>query len=147
MEYRRYQPSDLVGVLRLCEQEEWPSFPEDPARANRALTAPGVTTLVALEAEQVVGFAQIQSDGEVQAHLSLIAVDAKRRREGVARELIVRGLRQAGGQRMDLVTDEADGFYASMPHFKMSGFRLYPEYSGPDHARPNITWRGGRVSG
>src|SRR5271155_5640132 len=102
MDYRRYRPSDLPGVLRLCEQEQWPSLPEDPARAHRALTAPGVTTMVAVEDGRVVGFAQLQSDGEIQAHLSLIAVDADVRRRGVARELIVRALRAAGGSRIDL---------------------------------------------
>jgi hypothetical protein len=34
-------------VLRLCESEGWLSFPADPARAVRALTAPGVITVVA----------------------------------------------------------------------------------------------------
>ena len=67
MQIRRFRPDDLSGILRLCEAENWPSFPEDPPRANRALTAPGVTTVVAVEADQVIGFAQMQSDGEVQA--------------------------------------------------------------------------------
>ena len=145
MEYRRYRPSDLPGVLRLCEQEQWPSFPQDPARAGRVLTAPGVTTMVALEGERLVGFAQMQSDGEIQAHLSLIAVDADFRRRGVARELIVRALREAGGLRIDLVTDDATAFYESMPHFRMPGYRLYPEYSGPDQNRPGVIWREGRA--
>jgi ribosomal protein S18 acetylase RimI-like enzyme len=144
MDYRRYRPSDLPGVLRLCEQEQWPSFPEDPARADRALTAPGVTTMVAVEDGRVAGFAQLQSDGEIQAHLSLIAVDADFRRRGVARELIVLALREAGGLRIDLVTEDAAAFYESMPHFRTPGFRLYPEYSGPDRDRPEITWHAGR---
>ena len=98
MQIRRYWPDDLSGVLRLCEAEHWPSFPEDPARANRALTAPGVTTMVAMEDNQVVGFAQMQSDGEVQAHLSLIAVEKGFRRRGIARELTrLRGFAVAAG--------------------------------------------------
>lgn len=131
MEYRRYAPGDLAGVLRLCEIEGWPSFPEDPARAARVLTAPGVTTLVAVEDGRVAGFAQIQSDGEIQAHLSLLAVDPAFRRRGIARELVTLGLRQAGGLRIDLVTDSAEAFYAAFPHFRMPGFRLYPDYRGP----------------
>jgi len=36
----------------------------------------------------------------------------------------------------------------SLPHIAMSGFRLYPEYSGPDRERTEIVWRAGRrVSG
>jgi ribosomal protein S18 acetylase RimI-like enzyme len=131
MEIRRYVPSDLAGVLRLCTLENWPSFPEDPARAGRALTAPGVTTVVAVEGDILAGFAQIISDGEIQAHLSLIAVDPAYRRRGIARDLIVHGLREAGGLRIDLITDSAEDFYASFPHFRLAGFRLYPEYKGP----------------
>jgi ribosomal protein S18 acetylase RimI-like enzyme len=147
MDIRPYIPADLPGVLQLCELEGWPSLPEDPARAHRVLTAPGVTTMVAEDGGQIVGFAQLQSDGEVQAHLSLISVDPAHRRKGVARELIVQALRSAGGLRIDLIAEEAsEGFYAALPHFRRPGFRLYPDYTGPDQYRPGIVWRSGRAS-
>ena len=130
MEYRRYDAADLAAVVRLCAQENWPSFPEDPARAHRALTAPGVTTMIAVEDGVIAGFAQLISDGEIQAHLSLIAVDPAYRRRGVARELIVLALRAAGGLRIDLITNTAEDFYASFPHFRLAGFKLYPGYRG-----------------
>jgi ribosomal protein S18 acetylase RimI-like enzyme len=50
------------------------------------------------------------SDGEIQAHLSLIAVDPAYRRRGIARELIASALRVAGGLRIDLITDSAEEF-------------------------------------
>ena len=128
MKFRRFVPSDLDGIIRLCEQKKWPSFPQDPARALRALTAPGVTTVVALEGKVVAGFAQLMSDGEIQAHLTLIAVDGAFRRCGIGKELISRALRMAGGSRIDLVTDSAPEFYASFPHHRMEGFRLHPGY-------------------
>jgi ribosomal protein S18 acetylase RimI-like enzyme len=130
MRFRPYSPADLAGVLSLCEQENWPTLPADPARANRILTAPGVTTMVATEHGVVAGFAQLMSDGEIQAHLSLIAVRKDFRRRGLARELVRLALRRAGGLRIDLVTDGAEAFYAAMPHFKLSGFRLYPGHAG-----------------
>jgi len=132
MEFRRFVPSDLKGVLRLCEQEGWPSFPEDPARAQRALTAPGVTTVVAVEGNVLAGFAQLQSDGEIQAHLTLIAVDAACRRRGIARELISLALNMAGGLRIDLITESAPEFYTSFPHRRMEGFRLNIGYKKRD---------------
>ncbi len=144
MNIRPYASADLPGVLQLCANEGWPTLVEDPARAHRTLTAPGVTTMVAVDAGEVIGFAQLQSDGEIQAHLSLIAVDPKARQRGVGRRLIVEALRAAGGLRIDLVTDHAEAFYESLPHFRMAGFRLYPEYSGPDRERPGITWSAGR---
>ncbi|MEO8457653.1 MAG: GNAT family N-acetyltransferase [Chloroflexota bacterium] len=144
MDIRRYTPADLAGVLRLDELEGWDSVPADPARANRALTAPGVTTMVAIEDGRVVGYAQLQSDGEIQAHLSTIAVDPEHRRKGIARELIVRALREAGGERIDLITEDAEAFYSELPHFRLSGFRLYPEYTGPDEYVPGLSWKDGR---
>lgn len=146
MDIRRYTAADLPGVFRLCDLEGWEWLQADPAKAHRALTAPGVTTMIAVEAGELVGFAQLQSDAEVQAHLSLIAVDAAHRRKGIARELIVQALRAAGGVRIDLITENAEDFYRALPHFRRPGFRLYPEYSGPDQYRPEIIWRNGRTT-
>ena len=77
MEILRLLPEHLDGVLALCVAENWPSLPEDPARAMRILTAPGVTTVVAVNEGEVVGFAQLLSDGELQSFLASIAVDAR----------------------------------------------------------------------
>ncbi len=124
---RPFAPEHLDGVLALCVAEDWPSFPEDPARASRALTAPGVTTVVATEGAAVIGFAQLLSDGEIQAHLSLIAVSAEHRRKGVALAMLQEALRRAGGIRIDLITDTAPGFYEALPHRRLDGFRIYPQ--------------------
>ncbi len=127
---RPFSQSDLKGVIALCAAEAWPSFPEDPARAQRALTAPGVTTVVAADGSAVVGFAQLLSDGEIQAHLSLIAVAASHRRQGLALMMLQEALRLAGGFRIDLVTDSAPEFYAALPHHRFEGFRIYPQMVG-----------------
>jgi ribosomal protein S18 acetylase RimI-like enzyme len=68
------------------------------------LTAPGATTLVALDADQLVGVVQLQSDGEVQAHLSAIVVDAGHRHQGVSRRLLAEALGHAGGLRIDVIS-------------------------------------------
>ena len=84
IEYRPIERGDLDEIVALCEIEGWTSFPEDPERAWRALTAPGVHTLVAVEPGGIAGFVQMQSDGEIQAHLSLVLVVEERRRRGIA---------------------------------------------------------------
>jgi ribosomal protein S18 acetylase RimI-like enzyme len=121
----QYQPTHLKGVLALCEAEDWPSFPADPSRAHAILTAPGVTAVVALDGEHVVGFAYLQSDGHIQAHLSLMAVSRSHRRRGIGRALLEYAAPLTGAQRIDLITDTAEDFYASLPHRPHSGFRLY----------------------
>ena len=129
-EIRPFAAPDLDGVVALCAAEGWPSFPEDPARALRALTAPGVTTVVAVDDGVVAGFAQLLSDGEIQAHLSLIAVDIRHRRKGLALAMLQEALRRAGGQRIDLITDTAPEFYAALPHRRLDGFRIWPQRVG-----------------
>ena len=127
MEVRAFRPDDLDGVIALCVAEGWPSLPEDSARALRALTAPGVTTVVADDGGTIAGFAQLLSDGEIQAHLSLIAVADSHRRRGLARQMLRLGLALAGGSRIDLITDSAPEFYAAMPHRRLDGFRIWPQ--------------------
>jgi ribosomal protein S18 acetylase RimI-like enzyme len=130
---RPFAPEDLDGVLALCAAEAWPSFLQDPARALRALTAPGVTTVVAAEGAAVIGFAQLLSDGEIQAHLSLIAVSGDHRRKGVALAMLQDALRRAGGIRIDLITDTAPDFYEALPHRRLEGFRIYPQMVKEPH--------------
>lgn len=128
-EYTRFARSHLDGVIRLCRAQGWSSFPADPARAKRVLTAPGVTTVVAVDQQEVVGFAELFSDGEIQAYLATMAVEESRRGRGIGRALISEGLRLAGGERLDLLSeDSALDFYRTLPHRAKHGFRLYPFY-------------------
>lgn len=126
-EVRRYRPADLGAVLALCGAEGWPSLPADPERATRALTAPGVTTVVAVDKDGVIGFAQLLSDGEIQAFLANLVVDRRFRGRGIGRSLLDEALRLAGGERIDLLSEEdAVGFYERLVHRRKPGFRLYP---------------------
>lgn len=114
MEYRPYQPDDLPGVRRLCEAEEWPSLPADPARAHRVLTNPGVTSYVAVDADAIAGFIYVLSDGEVQAYIALMAVTATRRRHGLGTRLIEEAFAVCGAERVDLLS-AADVLRATQP--------------------------------
>ena len=57
----------------------------------------------------------------------MLAVKGSHRRQGVGGELVAKCFREAGGIRLDFVTDNAEGFYKSMNHSLKYGFRLYPE--------------------
>jgi predicted N-acetyltransferase YhbS len=101
-------------------------YTADAERTWRALTAPGTCTTVAVEDDRVVGLVQVQSDGVVQAHLSIIAVARDRRRGGIGRGLVGEAFERSGGQRLDLVSTEgADAFYEFFTHRRFPGFRLY----------------------
>ena len=71
------------------------------------------------------------SDGEIQAFLANVAVAEDARGSGIGRALVVEALHRAGGQRIDLLSEEgAAGFYDSFPHFRKPGYRLYPFHEG-----------------
>ena len=126
MNLAQYTHDHLAGIIAICEAEGWPSFPANPDRAHAVLTAPGVTAVVALEGAEVIGFAYLQSDGHIQAHLSEMAVSQTHRRKGVGRALLEYAMPLTGAQRIDLVTDTAQAFYSSLEHRTFTGFRIYP---------------------
>ncbi|HZS30960.1 MAG TPA: GNAT family N-acetyltransferase [Gaiellaceae bacterium] len=122
-----FSEEHLPGVIRLCEDEGWPSFPTDPARALRALTAPGVTAVVAVEEGEVVGFAQMLTDGEIQAYLCDLAVAKGARRAGVGRALVEAAFARCGAERVDLLAlEDSEDFYRSFRHRALPGYRIYP---------------------
>ena len=136
MEFESYVRGHLDGVLQICIEEGWKSYLADHERTHRALTAPGVTTIVAIENGEICGFAQVQSDGEIQAHLSVLAVREAFRRQGIGKKLIAKSFQKAGGTRIDLITDGAQDFYQSMTHSAKLGFRLYSDAEPSDGSVP-----------
>lgn len=120
-----YAPGHLDGVLALFAAERWLTLIEDPARTGRALVAPGCTTLVALDGpgDEVVGVVWMQSDGEIQAHVSAITVAKSHRGQGLGRQLITAALDRTGVTRVDLIS-VADDFYGKMTERRFQGFRI-----------------------
>jgi predicted N-acetyltransferase YhbS len=123
---RPFEREHLGGVIALVDAEGWDTYSEDPERTYRALSAPGSTTLVALEDGRVAGLVQLQSDGEIQAHLSALLVGEDWRGRGIARRLLHDGLERAGGMRMDILTS-ADAFYRRLGAESKTGYRLRPD--------------------
>jgi len=127
VDFLGFSEEHLAGVVRLCEAEGWPSFPADPARALRALTAPGVVSVVAVDGGEVVGFAQLLTDGEIQAYLCDLVVGSAARGRGTGRALVEAAFARSGAQRVDLLAlEESEGFYRTFPHRTLPGYRLYP---------------------
>lgn len=117
----------LRGVLRLYEAEGWPSLSQDPPLARRALTAPGVLSLVALQGADVVGFARLLTDGALDAYLCELVVAEFARRRGIGRELVAEAFARSGARRLDVLAGEgSDDFYRSFRHRAFPGYRLYP---------------------
>ena len=120
----------LSGVAGILSSLGWDNFGYDTGLTRKALTAPGVTTIVAVAGEtgEVVGFAQVFDDGVFQAHLGLLAVDEGWQRGGVGRGLVEEAFARVGAGRMDLIaSDESLEFYRSFRHREQVGFRIYAD--------------------
>jgi GNAT superfamily N-acetyltransferase len=120
-----FERTHLSGALALFAAEGWETYTEDPERTRRALAAPGATTLVAVDDGVVAGLVQLQSDGEIQAHLSALLVGEKWRGRGLARRLLREALQRAGGMRIDIISS-AESFYRALGADSRPGFRLRP---------------------
>jgi ribosomal protein S18 acetylase RimI-like enzyme len=134
MEIVLFEPRHLDGLLTLCRDEGWTTFASNPERARRAMTGPGVTALVAVEAvddeERALGFAQAVGDGAFGGYLCMLLVDPKARGRGIGKALVERTLVESGVLRLDLLSSErAMSLYERFPHVRIPGFRLYPDES------------------
>lgn len=123
----------LDGLISLVAAEGWTEYTEDPGRTYRALTAPGVTTLIALDEERVVGAIQVQSDGVIQAHVSMLLIDPDCRGRGLGSRLLSQGLERAGGLKLDIRT-RTDGYYERLGASRSLGFRLTRDALGLEEA-------------
>lgn len=103
--------------------EGWTDYADDVERTRRALTAPGVTTLVAIAGGHLVGAIQVQSDGLIQAHVSMLLIAPNSRGVGLGSRLLRDGLERAGGLQLDVRT-RTEGYYERLGASRSLGFRL-----------------------
>ena len=119
----------LDGLIALVAAEGWSEYAEDTERTYRALTAPGVTTLVAMVGGRVAGAIQVQSDGLIQAHVSMLLIDRNSRGAGLGSRLLRQGLARAGGLQLDIRT-RTEGYYERLGASRSLGFRVTREDLG-----------------
>jgi ribosomal protein S18 acetylase RimI-like enzyme len=123
----------LDGLIALVAAEGWTEYADDVERTRRALTAPGVTTLVAIAGGHLVGAIQVQSDGLIQAHVSMLLIARNSRGVGLGSRLLRHGLERAGGLQLDVRT-RTEGYYERLGASRSLGFRLTREDLGLDGA-------------
>lgn len=124
-----FAQAHLDGLIALVAAEGWTEYTDDVERTCRALTAPGVTTLVASVGAAVVGVIQVQSDGLIQAHVSMLLIDRQWRGVGLGSRLLREGLQRAGGLQLDIRT-RTEGYYERLGASRSLGFRLTREDLG-----------------
>ena len=130
-----FAESHLDGLIALVTAEGWNEYADDVERTYRALRAPGVTTLVATAGGRVVGAIQVQSDGSIQAHVSMLLIDPGWRGRGLGARLLRDALDRAGGLQLDIRT-RTEGYYERLGASRSLGFRLTREDLGLGGVRP-----------
>ena len=123
----------LEGVIALVAAEGWDEYSGDVERTYRALTAPGVTTLVAVAQGELVGVIQVQSDGLIQAHVSMLLIGRTARGAGLGSTLLRQALERAGGVQLDIRT-RTEGYYERLGASRSLGFRLTRAQLGLERA-------------
>ena len=118
-----FAPAHLDGLIALVAAEGWTEYADDVQRTYRALTVPGVTTLVAIMDGHVAGAIQIQSDGLIQAHVSMLLIDRNCRGGGLGSRLLREGLERTGGLQLDIRT-RTEGYYERLGASRSLGYRL-----------------------
>jgi hypothetical protein len=128
-----FTQAHLDGLIALVAAEGWTEYTDDVERTRRALTAPGVTTLVAIAGGHVVGAIQVQSDCVIQAHVSMLLIPRNSGGGGLVSRLLRDGLERAGGLQLDVRT-RTEGYYERLGASRSLGFRLTREDLGVDGA-------------
>jgi ribosomal protein S18 acetylase RimI-like enzyme len=121
-----FTQAHLDGLIALVAAEGWNEYADDAERTYRALSARGVTTLVALADWRVVGAIQVQSDGVIEAHVSMLLIDREWRGRRLGYALLRESLKRAGGLRLDIRT-RTEGYYERLGASRSLGFRLTRE--------------------
>ena len=119
----------LDGLIETVAAEGWTEYTDDVERTYRALTAPGSTTLVAIVDGKVAGAIQVQSDGVIQAHVSMLLIGRDARGLGLGKRLLREGLDRAGGMQVDVRT-RTEGYYERLGASRSLGYRLKREDLG-----------------
>lgn len=87
MEFRSVEPEDYEAVRRFLSEVGWEQRVSDPERFRRMMSKTG-RAVVACVDSRVVGFARALCDEASNGYISMVAVAADRRGQGIGRKLI-----------------------------------------------------------
>jgi ribosomal protein S18 acetylase RimI-like enzyme len=89
VEYRAIRPEDYETVRQFLSDVGWQTRVQDPMRFAKIIERAD-RTVVAFDDARVIGFGRALCDGVSNGYLSMIAVAADKRGQGIGRELVKR---------------------------------------------------------
>lgn len=118
MIFREVTPEDYEAVRGFLSEQGWEQRVNDALKFRRMMERSS-RSVVALEEERVIGFARALCDEVSNGYISMVAVAAERRGQGVGRELVQRLVGDDAGITWVLRAGRGSlGFWEKM------GFRL-----------------------
>ncbi len=87
MELRSVKPEDYEAVRQFLSEAGWEQRVSDPERFRQMMLKTD-RAVVAWDDSRVVGFARALCDGASNGYISMVAVAANRRGQGIGRKLI-----------------------------------------------------------
>jgi predicted N-acetyltransferase YhbS len=87
MELRAIRPEDYEAVRGFLAESGWRQRVRDPTRFRRMMEQAN-RAIVACDGQLVVGFARALCDDSANGYISMVAVAADRRGQGIGRKLI-----------------------------------------------------------
>jgi ribosomal protein S18 acetylase RimI-like enzyme len=89
IEFREIRPDDSEPLRQFLSELGWAERVQD-GRRFRAMLTGADRTVVAVDGAAIVGFARALCDGVSNGYISMVAVAADRRRQGIGRGLVER---------------------------------------------------------
>ena len=87
MEFKAARPEDYEAIRRFLAEAGWRHRVGDPERFRKMMEQTN-RTIVAWDDARIVGFARALCDGVSNGYISMVAVAADRRGQGIGRRLI-----------------------------------------------------------
>jgi predicted N-acetyltransferase YhbS len=114
MEYRSTVPEDYEPIRQFLSGVGWEHRVADPEKFKTMMVNTD-RSIVAVDGSRVVGFARALCDEVANGYISMVAVAADRRGQGIGRELVRRLIKEDEGITWVLRAGRgSDGFWERM---------------------------------
>lgn len=116
IEFRQVKPNDYDALRQFLSEQGWDNRVGEVDRFRAMIEASNLTVL-ALDGDEIVGFARALCDGATNGYISMVAVAPERRRQGIGRELVTRLMSGDSERRITWVLrsrPDSTGFWTRM---------------------------------
>src|ERR687883_996279 len=123
MKYRAITPEDYEPVRQFLSEIGWQHRVSDPQGFKKMLENTS-RTVVATDGSRIVGFARALCDEVFNGYISMVAVAADKRGQGIGRELVRQLTKNDAGITWVLRAGRGSGRFWEKMGFKSSGIAM-----------------------